>query len=1018
VNFADVSPIFGAKRTGTIETETLSVALIGPDKKRRSVMRKALADTRRANVREFDSYPPEVDYMKRLAASFDVIVLDADSDANAALGLMEKVNAGEMAKFIVYSERSDPKLAVRALRAGAREFVQFPLAQGVIEEVLARIAATLQQRAVPPEKTLGKLLIFVGSKGGSGVTTVACNVAIALAQNSDQRVLLIDLALPIGDAALCLGIAADYSTQDALRNIDRLDARYLQNLLVKHQSGVSVLAAPTEVPEGEVSKVAVDRLISVARHEFDHVIVDVGSRIDVAAKVLLEDASTIYLVTQTGISDLRNSNRMISQFFAGGNSNIEIVLNRAESRSNGTANEDVITKALGRPVRWKIPDDQDAARALQHGDAGPTNTRISRISLEMAGSITGRAVPEEKKKPEPKVAAKNGARPDNGHHGPTNIPNLASLNSVIKWPTPNAITYGEGLTPTQLNATASIDGTFAYTPGPGYVLPVGTHTLWVTFTPAGSGRTPLQAAVSIHVVKATPAIDWPTPDEIPGGTALDETQLNASSPVPGVFEYSPAAGAVLPRGSHTLSVTFTPDDGENYTTAEAEVTLSVAKITSPIEWPRPEAITYGIPLSDAQLCASSSVAGKFDYAPGAGSVLAAGAHKLSVHFTPDDIQEYSTSQASVPLTVAQAIPSIEWPIPAPIAQGTALSAAQLNAKVMVPGSLAYRPALGETLSPGVHNLSVSFTPADPLNYTSAKASVSLTVNEKQASQITWPVPSAISYGTALSDAQLNATASGPGTFVYTPSVGHVLAPGRYTLTVTFTPEDTERFAAAQATVELEVEGSVEAEPTPYASQESPSDAYAAPSEAAEASHEGAEAPAEWSFLAPGTASAEMPQPETLHASEGSHNGASSPAADPMSEWSFLEPGAATANSAPFQANGARSSSNGSKPDEAGETEFKWTFTTTVPGAADLTPAGVEGTPEANGSHDMAVSSNAVADASSEWNIIDADSASAHPGSADTSGEHTAATTNSHEIRTYKGAVYEKGDDGKWHLQKN
>ncbi|MGB3630876.1 MAG: hypothetical protein WBA18_15315, partial [Terracidiphilus sp.] len=142
MNFADVSPIFGAKRAGTIETETLSVALIGPDKKRRSVMRKALADTRRANVREFDSYPPEVDYMKRLAASFDVIVLDADSDPNAALGLMEKVNAGEMAKFIVYSERSDPKLAVRALRAGAREFVQFPLAQGVIDEVLARIAAT------------------------------------------------------------------------------------------------------------------------------------------------------------------------------------------------------------------------------------------------------------------------------------------------------------------------------------------------------------------------------------------------------------------------------------------------------------------------------------------------------------------------------------------------------------------------------------------------------------------------------------------------------------------------------------------------------------------------------------------------------------------------------------------------------------------------------------------------------------------------------------------------------------
>ncbi len=79
-----------------------------------------------------------------------------------------------------------------------------------------------------------------------------------------------------------------------------------------------MLAAPTKVPDIEVSKGAIDKLIAIARREFDHVIVDVGSRIDVAAKVLFEDASTIYLVTQTGISELRNSNRLISQFFAEG----------------------------------------------------------------------------------------------------------------------------------------------------------------------------------------------------------------------------------------------------------------------------------------------------------------------------------------------------------------------------------------------------------------------------------------------------------------------------------------------------------------------------------------------------------------------------------------------------------------------------------------------------------------------------------------------------------------------------
>ena len=76
---------------------------------------------------------------------------------------------------------------------------------------------------------------------------------------------------------------------------------------------------PPKFPRLRFPKDAIDKLIAIARREFDHVIVDVGSRIDVAAKALFEHASTIYLVTQTGISELRNSNRLISQFFTEGN---------------------------------------------------------------------------------------------------------------------------------------------------------------------------------------------------------------------------------------------------------------------------------------------------------------------------------------------------------------------------------------------------------------------------------------------------------------------------------------------------------------------------------------------------------------------------------------------------------------------------------------------------------------------------------------------------------------------------
>lgn len=879
--------LFDWKQADAAAPPPLSVALIGPDQRTRTSAARAFADTRRTVIREFNSYPPEPEHLRRLLMSFDVVVLDLDSDPDLVLELVEQTGATEPAAIMVFSERNDPKLAIRLMRAGTREYLLLPLERGVVAQALARITAGIDERAGGTERPQGKkvhggLHVFLGSKGGSGVTTVACNVAIALAQRPEHRILLIDLALPIGDCALCLGISAGYSTEDALRNSDRLDTSLLHNLLVKHRSGVFVLAAPTKVPDIEVSKDAIDKLIAIARQEFDYVIVDVGSRIDVAAKVLFEDASTIYLVTQTGISELRNSNRLISQFFAEGSENLEIVINRFESRFLEPANEDIITKALGRPVRWKIPDDQDAARALQHGDGGLAETRTSRVSLEMASSISGLPIPQERHRDiDPGGPNMDFARAGSVLYEPTIQTVLPSTEapsaSTIKWPTPEPITYGNRLTFAQLNATASAEGTLVYTPGPGYVLPVGTHSLWVTFTPAdSSGHAPQQASVTIVVTKGTPAISWPTPAKIVYGTALDGTHLNASAQVPGKFEYSPAAGEMLPPGIHALSVTFTPADTANYSAARATVSISVAKAKSAIHWLAPAPIIYGTQLSIAQLCARASVPGSFEYKPDLGAVLAAGEHELTVVFTPADTLGYSISQSVVSLRVTKATPAVRWPTPDPIAHDVALSAAQLNALAPVPGSFAYTPAAGEKLTPGVHELSAIFTPADTLNYATVSATVSLAVTEKLPALINWPAPAAISYGTALSAAQLNAAASVPGTFVYTPSAGHVLAPGRYTLSAFFTPSEADKYAKAQATVELEVEGS------PYASSQ--------PSPAAE-----------------------VPAPRAI----------------PMTDF-----------------------------------------------------APVESTP------------------------------------ADRPHEHIAAETRPRETRTYKGAVYEKGEDGQWHLQKN
>ena len=114
----------------------------------------------------------------------------------------------------------------------------------------------------------------------------------------------------------------------------------------------------------------------------------------------------------------------------------------------------------------------------------------------------------------------------------------------------------------------------------------------MTFTPTDlANYTTATATVTIGVSKATPTITWPTPAGITYGTALSATQLNATTSVAGTFVYAPVSGAVLSAGAQTLSVTFTPTDAANYTTATDAVSLTVTKATPAITWPTPAGIT-------------------------------------------------------------------------------------------------------------------------------------------------------------------------------------------------------------------------------------------------------------------------------------------------------------------------------------------------------------------------------------------------------------------------------------------
>src|SRR6201999_1358591 len=375
---------------------------------------------------------------------------------------------------------------------------------------------------------------------------------------------------------------------------------------------------------------------------------------------------------------------------------------------------------------------------------------------------------------------------------------------VISWSNPASIVYGTALSATQLNATASVPGTLVYTPAAGNIPAAGTDTLSVTFTPTDTTNyTTITQTVQIVVTQAAPVITWSNPASIVYGTVLSATQLNATASVAGTLVYTPAAGSTPAAGTDTLSVTFTPTDTTNYSTVTKQVQIVVTQAAPVITWSNPASIVYGTALSSTQLNATASVAGTLVYTPAAGNIPAAGTDTLSVTFTPTDTTNYSTVTKQVQIVVTQAAPVITWSNPASIVYGTALSATQLNATVSVAGTLVYTPAAGNIPAAGTDTLSVTFTPTDTTSYSTVTKTVQIVVTQA-APVITWSNPANITFGTALSATQLNATASVPGTLVYTPAAGSIPAAGTDTLSVTFTPTDTTNYTTITKNVQIVV----------------------------------------------------------------------------------------------------------------------------------------------------------------------------------------------------------------------
>nr|MBA3847531.1 hypothetical protein [Planctomycetota bacterium] len=364
---------------------------------------------------------------------------------------------------------------------------------------------------------------------------------------------------------------------------------------------------------------------------------------------------------------------------------------------------------------------------------------------------------------------------------------------ALSWARPAAIAVGTALSATQLDARSPVEGTFDYTPAVGEVLPAGAHALRAVFTPTdtenyiGGGVVTTQ----LDVRKVRPTITWTAPADITYGIALGVQQLNAVASVPGTFAYDPVAGTILPAGSRTLTVVFTPSDlANNESGIASQVTINVRKAQPQVTWATPAPFTFGAALTTLQLSATSTVAGDIAYDPPLGFLLPVGEHVLVATLTPADAVNRLPAEASVVQRVLAGPVSITWNTPDPITYGTPLDERQLNAVCDQPGTLAYQPAAGALLEPGPQTLRVNWTPAGAFQPMSAM--VRLLVR-KRAPELTWAPPADAAYGTPMSSTQMSAQASVPGTFTYEPLAGTVLDGGVHRLRSRFAPADLTRY---------------------------------------------------------------------------------------------------------------------------------------------------------------------------------------------------------------------------------
>jgi len=308
------------------------------------------------------------DRAPRGGAAPDIVVVDARGFGPAGMASIEALRAAAPAAGIfAVADGQDPALILRSMRAGANEFFTWPPVEETFHGAIRRTSARREtSQGTKPSATT---LVFFGAKGGAGTTTVAVNCGVEIARLSKKSTVIVDLKPGLGEVALFLGVRPRYSLLDAIDNLHRLDREFLKELVVKHKSGLEILAGSDLFDRpGGADGGAIEELFRLLARQYEYILVDAGSQINSCAVAALYTADTIFMVANPDVPSVRNAQRLLERVRQLGacGERVRVLLNRAAEPYPIPPKQ--IEAALGHPIHHTFPSDyKTVSTALNSG---------------------------------------------------------------------------------------------------------------------------------------------------------------------------------------------------------------------------------------------------------------------------------------------------------------------------------------------------------------------------------------------------------------------------------------------------------------------------------------------------------------------------------------------------------------------------------------------------------------------------------------------------------------------------